>query len=197
MRRVLTLLSALILPIMICSSCLAEDQVEDLKKQILELQQRVQELEQARQGSFQDPFMRSRDHQWDPLIEMRRMQEEMSRIFADSYFFNNNTSPRMFSSQMDFDSSFDIKETEDAYEITFQVGDLDEKTLNVEINEAAITVKGQRTKEESGENPYGVFEASSFSSFIQSIPVPDKADVSKVDTRKEDGKLVIKLPKKK
>ncbi|MCA9405074.1 MAG: Hsp20 family protein [Candidatus Omnitrophica bacterium] len=171
----------------------AKDDVTELKKQIEALQQRVNELETQKNNSPgptlpQERFM-------DPFEHMERMRQEMDRIFESS-FNGFGGAQSMFSSNMSFDYDLDIKDTDDGYEITFDMTGFDKDKVDIQINEDSITVKGEQSRQDSQQGPDGSFSTKSFGSFVKTIPLPSDADTAKVKTEKKENSLIITMPKK-
>jgi HSP20 family protein len=178
----------------------AEESIEDLRKQIEALQKRVDQLENShmqQKGDDAEEFYHNQGgRSWDPFAEMGRIQEEMDRMFQNS-FGQFGQGRGTFSSNMTYDYDLDLKETEEGYEITLDMTGLDKDKIDIEINEYSITVKGEQSKEEQEESANGFFQSQSFGSFMKTIPLPVDADTTKLKTEKEGDSLVIKLPKKK
>jgi len=178
----------------------AEDDVEDLKKQIEALQKRVDDLESSHDDQESDDswgFFNNRgNNRWDPFNEMERMQEEMNRLFQNSFSNRGWSSGGMFSNNLSFDHDFDLKETDNGYEIKFDMTGLDKEKIDIEINEYSITVKGEHSRQDTEESPDRYFSSQSFGSFMKTIPLPVDADTTKLKTEKEGDTLVIRLPKK-
>jgi HSP20 family protein len=190
----------------------AEDNVEELKKQVESLQKRVDELEsshqqQQQQQSQQQPQQNNgfgyfngnqNNGGWDPFSEMSRMQDEMNRMFQNSFNNRRGSWPGggMFSNNLSYDKDFDLKETDSGYEIKFDMSGLNKDKFDVQINKNSITVKGEYSNEETNKGKDRYFSAQSFGSFMKTIPLPVDADTAKVKTEKEGDNLVIRIPKK-
>jgi len=178
----------------------ADEDVQDLKRQIEALQKRVDELESSQAGNADESFPGSLFSNprggWDPFEEMRRMQDEMDRMFRDSFGASGRSDGGMFSSNMSFNYDLDMRETDDGYEISLDMQGLDQEKLDIEVNEHSITVKGERSAKDTEETQNSFFSSQSYGSFMKTIPLPVDADTSKVKTEKEGDRLVIKLPKK-
>ncbi len=179
----------------------AQDIVE-LKKQIEILQKRVDELEGEKQNKEDQNYgLRKRSPgqfglRWNPFEEMQQMQEEMDRMFQDS-FGRSGPTQGMFSSNMSFDYGIDLKEIENGYEIIFDMAGLDEEKMDIQINEYSMTVKGEYAQEQTKEGSDKYFHAQSYGSFMKTIPLPADADTKEIVTEKKDGKLIVRLGKKK
>lgn len=199
---IIMLMSFITFPLL--SSPIFAEETEDvgeLKKQIEALQKRVEELEEDKQQmqseQQDDDFFWGSRNRWDPFYEMQRMQEEMNKMFQNSFNRRGSFSGGIFSNDMSFDYDFDMKELKDSYEITFDMKGLDQEKVDIEINNNSITVKGEHSSQEKEEGQGRYYNAKSFGSFMKTIPLPVDADTTKVKTEKEGDKLIIRLPKKK
>jgi len=184
------------------SSFAAEDDVATLKKQITALQKRVEELESAqtkagiKSEDDSGGFPRRNPNRWDPFDEMARMQQEMDRMFQDSFRWGGPTSRGMFRSNMYYDNDFAIKDEKDKYIIEFDMIGMNQGKIDIQVNDQSLTVRSERAedKKEEGKNNY--FRSQSFATFIRSIPVPPDADTTKMVSERKGDKLLITLPKK-
>ncbi|MBF0385910.1 MAG: Hsp20 family protein [Candidatus Omnitrophica bacterium] len=172
------------------------EDLSELKKQFELLQKRVDRLEEERKilKNSKDDYIGS-NSQLEPFSEITRMQEEMDRMFRNS-FDRPGGMQGMFSSDMSFDSDMDIKDTGKAYEITLDIAGLDKNKVNIDVNEHSLTIKGEEEKEVKEETKGSLYNSKSFTSFMKTIPLPTDADTSNMKTEKEGGRIVIRLPKK-
>ena len=172
----------------------AQEDVNDLKKQIETLQKRVQELESQQPAvpARPSPFDRG---EWNPFAEMERMQQQMDSLFANT--LKNQSAPTgMFSSNMIFDQGLNLKETDKGYEIRFDMAGMDKDKVDLQINKNSLTVSGQYQQEDKQQNPNGYVQSSRFGTFMKTIPLPPDADSSKMTSEQKGNELVITLPKK-
>ncbi len=200
---VIAVITALIAPIGVMSpSASAEDNIDELKEQIKALQARVEQLESQNQPPADegddswDYFNRRRPRRWDPFAEMDRMQAEMNRMFEHAFSNRPMNSGGMFSSSMGYNYNVDMKETDDGYEITFDMKGLDKDKVDIQINSNSITIKGEHSSEDTEKGPNQFYQTQSFGSFMQTIPLPTDADTAGVKTEKKGDSLVITMPKK-
>ncbi len=174
------------------------ESVAELKKQIEALEKRVDRLEDERKNppnALNAPSQSGSVSGWNPFEEMNRMQEEMNQMFQHPFDRYGRTQ-RMFNSKMSFNSDFDFRETNNGYEITFDMTGMDKDKIDIQINENSITVKGEQSRQDKEEGPNQYFSSQSFGSFMKTIPLPVDADTTKVKTQKEGDDLVIRIPKK-
>ncbi len=189
----------------------AQENTDDLKDQIKALQKRVEELESTQSKNLQQnsQFQQRIPHQnrfnrplgggWDPFEEMGRMQEEMNRMFQNSFSRSGSFGSGkkgMFKNNMFYDGDFNIQETKEGYTIKFDMSGLDKDRLDIEVNEHSITISGERSSQSEKSNQNGLYSSRSFGSFLKTVPLPVDADTEKMETKKKGNMLVIRMPKK-
>jgi HSP20 family protein len=197
----LSVLVALVAMVLVSYNYLyAKDKsVNELKAQIETLQEKVKELETGHpqsQGGQPGSFNRRKKQVWDPFREMQRMQEEMDRIFQDSFSLEGGSSKAIFSGNIYYDDSFDIRDEDDKYVITFNMKGLNQGKTDIQVNQNTITIKGEHITEETEEGQDRCFTLRSMSTYVKSISVPKDADIGKMKTEQKENKLIITLPKK-
>lgn len=138
------------------------------------------------------PFARSSlpGRELDPFFSIRRdfdrMVEDMFRGEPALPAVWGNAAPKI-----------DVKETNDAIEVTAELPGVDEKDVEVELNDGLLTIRGEKKieKEEGGKDKgYHVMERS-YGSFTRQIQLPYGADPEKVAAKFEKGVLKISCPK--
>ncbi len=172
----------------------AAETIDGLKQQIAVLEKRVGELEAGQ--AQKDQTTAAAGERWDPLGEMQRMQEEVGRMFQDSFIWAGPVGSGIFGSNMRYDDYFNIQEESDKYVITFDLSGLDQNKVDIEVNENSITVKGEYSRETNQQSQNEQYVSKSYASFLRSVPVPQDADTTNMKTEKQGDKLVITLPKK-
>jgi HSP20 family protein len=130
---------------------------------------------------------------WDPFREFSTLQDRMNRLFRDSYGPEgreenlNNTS---------FAPPVDVYEDEHSVNLKIEVPGVDEKDIEVRIENNVLTVQGERKfeKEEKQENFRRV--ERQYGSFTRTFTLPTTVDAEKVAASYDKGILKIALPKK-
>lgn len=89
----------------------------------------------------------------------------------------------------------DAKLAEDAYTITLELPGVEEKDIELTVNDGVVQVRGEKrsAREEKGETWY--FSERQFGSFSRSFRLPPDADAAKVDAGLKDGVLTVTVPK--
>jgi HSP20 family protein len=135
-------------------------------------------------------------NRWDPFAEMERIQEEMNRMFRDSFNHRESFGKGVFGGAAALDDDLDLKETDNSYVITLDMSGLDKDKVGVEINENSVTVKGEYSQEKKEEGPGRYFSSSGYGSFLKTMPLPVDADTAKLKSEKKGDSFVITIPKK-
>ena len=130
---------------------------------------------------------------WDPFREFTTVQDRLNRLFRDSYGSEDRDETLANSG---FAPAVDVYEDEHNVTLKVQVPGIDEKDIDIRIENSTLTVHGERKfeKEEKEENFRRV--ESSYGSFTRSFTLPTTVDAEKVTADYSKGVLKITLPKK-
>jgi HSP20 family protein len=129
---------------------------------------------------------------WDPFREFTTLQDRMNRLFRDS--FSDGREEALTTTS--FAPAVDVYEDEHNVALKIEVPGIDEKDIDVRIENNTLTVHGERNfeKEEKEEN-YRRVERQ-YGSFTRSFTLPNTVDTEKVSANYEKGVLKVTLPKK-
>ena len=86
---------------------------------------------------------------------------------------------------------------DDAYRIALELPGVEEKNIDLTVNEGVLTVKGDKFKEEDEEGKTWYFSERQYGSFSRSFRLPPDADGDKAKADLKDGVLNITVPRKK
>ena len=129
---------------------------------------------------------------WEPLREFSTLQDRMNRLFRETQ--GNGQDESLTSSS--FAPAVDVYEDEHNVALKIEVPGIDEKDIDVRIENNTLTVHGDRKieKEEKEEN-YRRVERQ-YGSFTRTFNLPPTVDAEKVQADYDKGVLKITLPKK-
>jgi len=133
---------------------------------------------------------------WQLIPEINRMQDEINRMFQDSFDRRGWFGSGILNSSIFYDEKFNLETTEDGYLLKFDIKGLDKENINVNTSENAITISGEYSKQIEETNPQGIHSFKGYGSFLKTMTLPADADTEKIETTKEDDHLIIKIPKK-
>ncbi len=122
-----------------------------------------------------------------PLADFRR---EMDRLF-DRFF----EAP-----SLDFETSFspniEVSENEKNYVVKAELPGLDDKDVEVSLDDNVLTIKGEKKEEKEDRKKNAYYREISYGSFYREIPFQHEIDEDKVEAKFKKGVLKITLPKK-
>jgi HSP20 family protein len=133
---------------------------------------------------------------WEPFREFSTMQDRMNRmnrLFRESY---GPEVPEEALTTTSFAPPVDIYEDEHNITLKLEVPGIDEKDIDVRIENTTLTVHGERKieKEEKEENFRRV--ERQYGSFTRSFTLPSSVDTGQVSAHYDKGVLKINLAKK-
>ncbi|HEX8813915.1 MAG TPA: Hsp20/alpha crystallin family protein [Terriglobales bacterium] len=128
---------------------------------------------------------------WEPFREFATLQDRLNRLFQDSY----GQSSRELTTT-GFAPKADVYEDEHSLTLKLEVPGVDEKDIDVRIENNTLTVHGERKfeNEEKEENYLRV--ERNYGSFTRSFTLPNTVDTADVTANYDKGVLKIKLVKK-
>lgn len=130
---------------------------------------------------------------YNPLRELRGMQEQMNRLLNLSW--NQDLAGEDIKEGI-WQPAVDIYETEEAIVIKAELPDVDQKDIEVRIEDNTLTLKGERKHEgEVRKENYHRIERY-FGGFQRSFSLPATVQQDNVSAVCERGILTITLPKK-
>jgi HSP20 family protein len=130
---------------------------------------------------------------WDPFRDLVTLRDRMNRLFEDMSGRKGEEKELMTSS---WSPSVDIYETENEVVLTAEIPGVDEKDVEIKVEDNNLTLRGERKFEkETKEENYHRIERS-YGSFFRSFSLPSYIDQDKIEAEHENGILKIKMPKK-
>jgi HSP20 family protein len=131
---------------------------------------------------------------WEPLREFLAMQDRMNRMNRLSY--NPEGPEEALTTTTSFAPPVDIYEDEHNITLKMEVPGIDEKDIDVRIENITLTVRGERKfeKEEKEENFRRI--ERQYGSFTRVFTLPSTVDTAQVSANYDNGVLKIKLAKK-
>jgi HSP20 family protein len=129
---------------------------------------------------------------WQPFNEFSTLQSRMNRMFRDSI----NEGREEALTNTSFAPAVDVYEDEHNIALKIEVPGIDEKDIDVRIENRTLTVHGERKfeKDEKEENFRRV--ERQYGSFTRSFTLPATVDAEQVSANYDKGVLKISLAKK-
>jgi HSP20 family protein len=130
---------------------------------------------------------------WDPFREVVAMQNNVNPLFS---LLRNMNEAELPLSAASFVPAVDIYEDKDKLVLKLEVPGIEEKDLDVQVENNTLTVKGERKfeKEEKEENFHRI--ERSYGSFYRSFTLPSTVETDKISATYTAGVLKLELKKK-
>ena len=127
---------------------------------------------------------------WDPFLEVATLQNRVNSLFRG---MNEAEGPLTTAS---FTPAVDVYEDSDKVVLKLEVPGIEEKDLDVRVENHTLTVKGERKfeKEEKEENFHRIERR--YGSFYRSFTLPNTVDTENVGASYTAGVLKLELKKK-
>ena len=122
------------------------------------------------------------------------LQDRMNRLFEDATQRRSQAEAGAGDEfeRADWTPAADIYETDTAFVLALDLPGIDRESLEIDVEDNRLIVKGTRTIEESkqhrSERPRG--------KFLRTFSVPGAIDQGKIGAEYKDGVLQIRLPKR-
>src|SRR5882724_2743229 len=131
----------------------------------------------------------------DPFAELASLNDQMNRVFRNVRS-SRERSPEEYLVSSGFAPPVDVYEDEHNITLKIEVPGIDEKDIDVRIENSNLTVHGERKfeKEEKEEN-YRRVERQ-YGSFTRTFTLPTTVDPEKVEAHYDKGVLKVRLAKK-
>jgi len=130
---------------------------------------------------------------WDPFRDMVTLRDKMNRMF-DDVFSSRGEEKDMAAST--WAPSVDIYETENELVLSAEVPGVDEKDIEIKIEDNMLSLKGERRfQKETKEENYHRIERS-YGSFHRAFTLPNSVDPENIRAEHENGVLKIMMPKR-
>ena len=130
---------------------------------------------------------------WDPFRDLVTLRDRMNRLFEDVVTSRGEEKDLVASS---WAPSVDIFETENEVVLTAEVPGIDEKDIEIKVEDNSLTIRGERKfeKETKEENYHRIERA--YGSFFRSFTLPAFVDQDRIEAEHENGVLKIRMPKR-
>ncbi len=130
---------------------------------------------------------------WDPFRDLITLREKMNRLFEDAVTSRGEDKDLISSA---WTPAVDIYENENELVLTAEVPGLEEKDVEIRIEDNTLSIKGERKFEkETKEENYHRIERS-YGAFFRSFTLPNSIDQDKIQAEHENGILKITMPKR-
>ncbi len=133
-----------------------------------------------------------RKHDMEPRTnDVWGLQSDINRLF--DAFMSPFSGEEMKSS---LSPKLDIAELKDKFEIKAELPGIDEKDINLSVDDGILTISGEKKAENEEKNKGYYLKECSYGTFSRSIKLPDNIADEKISANFKKGVLIIDMPKK-
>lgn len=138
------------------------------------------------------------DGNWDPWVEMHRIQQGIDRLFQDSWQRMQadlgTTEPVI---ALPAESEMTLQDEKGDYVVTTNLPGIDKSDVNVSLDGRLLRISAQRQaqQKETADSGQVVREESYASSIQRAFTLPGPVDASGMHTKFDDGVLTVTIPK--
>jgi len=130
---------------------------------------------------------------WDPFRDVVTLRERMNKLFEDMAASRGEEKDLATSS---WAPAVDIYETEGEVVLTAEIPGIEEKDIEIKVEDNSLTLRGERKFEkETKEDNYHRIERA-YGSFFRSFTLPSYVDQDKIEAEHENGILKVRMPKR-
>jgi len=121
---------------------------------------------------------------FDPLANLRLFEDAFTRFLSEP------------SSNRPWSPAVDIYETENELVLKADLPDVNQKDIDVRVENQTLTIAGSRNFEKSEDRKGFHRIERSYGNFVRSFAVPNSFDTDAIGANYQNGVLTVKLPKK-
>ncbi len=129
---------------------------------------------------------------WEPFRGLNTLQEQVNRLFEDSFARSRSTQAELAS----WAPAVDIYETENEVVVKADLPDVQEKDIDVRVENSTLTIRGERkfNNEVHEENYLRVERA--YGTFTRSFSLPNTVNAEAIHAEYRNGVLSVRMPKR-
>jgi HSP20 family protein len=128
---------------------------------------------------------------WEPFRNLSTLQEQVNRLFEGSFPAQGDKS-----ALTTWAPAVDIYETENELVLKADLPDINEKDLDVRVENNMLTIHGERKFEQKVKEENYLRVERSYGSFSRSFSLPSTINTESIKAEYKNGTLTVELPKR-
>ena len=134
----------------------------------------------------------------DEMDSVLKLRDEMNRMFDG--FFEDPWSLRPFesfnSTLSDFAPRLEVNETGKAWTVSAELPGLDEKDVQVRLENQVLTISGEKKSETNDRDGAYYRSERTYGAFHRQVALPEQVDEEQISAAFKNGVLTVTLPKR-
>jgi len=127
----------------------------------------------------------------DPFLSLANWQEQVNRMFENAFPGRNEASTMTV-----WAPSVDIYETENELVLKADLPDVNEKDLDVHVENNMLTIRGERKFEQKVKEENYLRVERTYGSFSRSFSLPNTVSTEDIKAEYKNGVLTVEMPKR-
>ena len=123
------------------------------------------------------------------------LHRQMNDVFEQFFGEVSGRSLQPWSNGGSLQPRFEVTESDDAVDVSAELPGMDEKDIQVTLDDNLLTIKGEKKQEREEKRKNTYFTERSYGYFERSLAVPAGVDKDKVKATFKKGVLHLALPK--
>jgi HSP20 family protein len=129
---------------------------------------------------------------WDPFQNLATLQDQVNRLFEAPITARRTESSNLTA----WAPAVDIYETENELVVKADLPEIDEKDLDVRVENNMLTIRGERKFEQKVEEDNYLRIERTYGSFSRSFSLPTTVNTEGIHAEYKNGVLTVQLPKR-
>ena len=129
---------------------------------------------------------------WDPFRNMTTLQEQVNRLLENRF----QTGREDNSALTTWAPAVDIYETENELVLKADIPDMNEKDIDIQVENNMLTIRGERKFEEKAKDDNYLRVERTYGAFTRSFSLPNTVNMEAVKAEYKNGVLTVELPKR-
>ena len=129
---------------------------------------------------------------WEPFRGLTTLQDQMNRLFEDTLFRGRADESALTT----WAPAVDIYETENALVVKADLPDVNEKDLDIQVENNILTIRGERKFERDVKEDNYLRVERAYGSFSRSFSLGNTVNTEAIKAEYRDGVLTLTIPKR-
>lgn len=129
---------------------------------------------------------------WEPFRGLSTLQDQMNRLFEDTLLRGRSDESALTT----WAPAVDIYETENALVVKADLPDVNEKDLDIQVENNILTIRGERKFERDVKEDNYLRVERAYGSFTRSFSLGNTVNTEAIKAEYRDGVLTLTIPKR-
>ena len=129
---------------------------------------------------------------WEPFRGLSTLHDQMNRLFEDTLYRGRSDESALTT----WAPAVDIYETENALVVKADLPDVNEKDLDIQVENNILTIRGERKFERDVKEDNYLRVERAYGSFSRSFSLGNTVNTEAIKAEYHDGVLTLTIPKR-